>query len=139
MALHRCPYCKEVFTPSRYHPEQVVCSDPACQCRRRADYHREKRRTDPSYREQCTDSQEKWRTEHSEYMREYRKSHSRPPRKSHAPEQSRRDLSRLLDCVKNNLALDLTSSPASIWLITADNRVKNIVATAKLIIIEGLP
>ena len=26
----RCPYCQERFTPSRYHPDQVVCGKPDC-------------------------------------------------------------------------------------------------------------
>jgi hypothetical protein len=42
MTLRPCPYCQEQFTPSQYHPDQVVCSRPGCQCERRSEYHRQK-------------------------------------------------------------------------------------------------
>src|SRR5579863_9544085 len=35
MALPGCPYCRELFTPSRYPPDQVVCSGRECQRQRR--------------------------------------------------------------------------------------------------------
>jgi hypothetical protein len=79
MALPCCPYCRELFTPSRYHPDQVVCSGRECQRQRRTDYHRQRFKTDPSYCEQCRDSQQQWREQHPEYMRNYRKAHGRQP------------------------------------------------------------
>ena len=69
----RCPYCRELFVPSRYHSDQVVCSGKECQRRRRTEYRRQKRRNDPAYREQCCDSQEKWRDRHPDYMQKYRR------------------------------------------------------------------
>ena len=56
-----CTYCKQEFYPSRYRPDQRVCSSTDCQRRRRTDYHRQKLATDPVYQEQCRDSQKKWR------------------------------------------------------------------------------
>ena len=139
MAHHRCPYCRELFDPSRYHPDQVVCSGRECQRRRRTDYHRQKAHNDPTYRDQCTDSQEKWRDEHPEYMRNYRRKHGRPPAKTPPAPKFSRALGRILECVKNNVAIDLTACPAKIWLITGDERVKNILASVQLILIQGLP
>ena len=49
MKDRRCRYCRQAFTPNRYHPEQRVCNKPACQCQRRADYHRQKIASDPVY------------------------------------------------------------------------------------------
>jgi hypothetical protein len=51
-----------------------------------------------------------------------------------------RRLNRILADVKNNLGLDLTSYRASVCVlvISSDKRVKNILATADLILIEGL-
>ena len=138
MALPSCPYCRELFTPSRYHPDQVVCSGRECQRQRRTDYHRQRLKTDPSYCEQCRDSQQQWREQHPEYMRNYRKAHRRQPAETPSQEPSR-GLIRLLECVKNNLAIDLTSGRARIWLISSDDRVKNILATAELVIVEALP
>lgn len=134
-----CPYCRELFDPSRYHPDQIVCSGPECQRRRQADYHRHKIQSDPTYRDQCCDSQEKWRAEHPEYMRNYRRKNGRAPAKTRASSEPSRTLRRLLECVKNNVALDLTACPAKIWLITGDELVKNSLASAQLIVIKGLP
>ena len=52
-----CRYCTQNFSPSRYHPDEQICSSAECQRRRRADYHRKKVFEDPAYREQCLDSQ----------------------------------------------------------------------------------
>ena len=47
-------------------------------------------------------------------------------------------LARLLECVKNNLAIDLKACKARVFLVGADERVKNILATTELILIEEL-
>ena len=135
MLLPCCPYCQESFTRSRYHPDQVVCSGPDCQRQRRAAYHRQKLQDDPSYRDQCRDSQQQWREQHPNYMRTYRKSHRAHKNRPHA--KGSPDLARLLECVKNNVAIDLKAYPATVLLI-ASERVKNTVATAELILIQGL-
>jgi hypothetical protein len=46
----RCPYCQQAFQPSPYRLQQRACSQAECQRRRRADYHRQKIRTDPFVR-----------------------------------------------------------------------------------------
>jgi len=130
-----CPYCHESFTRSRYHPKQVACAAPDCQRRRQAAYHRQKLQDDPSYGDQCRDSQRQWREQHPEYMRTYRgKQQSRKTRRSSAASP---DLARLLECVKNNVAIDLKAYPATILLIAPESA-KNIVATAQLILVQGL-
>ncbi len=135
MLLPCCPFCKESFTRSRFHPDQIVCSGPDCQRQRRAAYHRQKLQADPSYRDQCRDSQQQWRDQHPEYMRTYRAEHQ--SRKTRPRAAASPDLARLLECVKNNMAIDLKAYPATILLI-ASERVKNIVATAELILVQGL-
>ena len=141
MPRPRCPYCRELFDPSQYHPDQVVCSARECQRQRRTDYHRRKLQYDSTYREQCRDSQEKWRSQHPDYMHNYRKNNGRLSTKTTPTtcEFSRR-LNRILARVKNNVGLDLTSCGASVCVlvISSDERVKNILATADLILIEGL-
>jgi hypothetical protein len=112
-----------------------VCSDPDCQRRRRTAYHRKKLHDDPAYRAQCLDSQQQWREEHPEYMRNYRRAHGRSKSTTTSSSEA---LARLLGHVKNNLAFELTSSPARVWLISSDEHVKNILATAKLIVVQGL-
>jgi hypothetical protein len=137
MALPCCPYCREFFTPSRYRPDQVVCSGPKCQRQRRTAYHRQRLNDDPSYRAQCRDSQQQWREQHPNYMRDYRRAHARRPAKAPSKEFLR-GLTRLVERVKNNVAVDLTSCAARVWLISSDE-VKNLVATAELILVEALP
>jgi len=138
MKIRGCPYCQEQFTPSHYHPDQVVCSQANCQRRRRAEYHRQKLIKDPAYQAQCHDSQQKWREHHPDYMRTYRTTHKRSsPTKPRKPADGNR-LQALLELVKNNAALDLKASAAEIWLISADVRVKNTVADAQIIVIQAI-
>src|ERR1039457_2670036 len=67
-----CPFCSNSFQPSRYHPNQRICASVECQRRRRRDYHKIKLANDPAYREQCRDSQKKWRGKNTLYMNHYR-------------------------------------------------------------------
>jgi hypothetical protein len=137
MALPFCPYCKQPFTPSRYRPDQVVCSAPQCQRQRRTDYHRQRLNDDSSYRAQCRDSQQQWREQHPNYMREYRRARALKPAKAVSTKFSS-GTSRLLELIKNNVALDLNSCAARVWLISPDE-VKNFVAKAEIILVKVLP
>src|SRR5271168_1580822 len=123
MALHRCRYCQEPFTPCRYHPGQAVCSRIACQRQRQTDYHRQRKKDDPSYRAQCRDSQQKWRDQHRDYMPNYRKSGRQAET---SPGESADGMPRLLELVKNSTAVNLSSYSATVWLISSDKKVKNI-------------
>ena len=68
----RCPYCQCSFQPSVYRPQQVICSQPECQRRRRADYHRKKLAADPEYRQVVRESQKQWWDEHPQYQKQRR-------------------------------------------------------------------
>jgi hypothetical protein len=139
MPIPRCPYCRQTFVPSRYHPDQAVCAAPGCQRQRRAAYHRAKLHDDPSYRAQCQDSQKQWREQHPEYMRAYRR--LQPARRPGVrPEQARQiDLVSLLERVKNNVAIDLSTCAATILFVGGKHRVKNIMASVQIILIEDFP
>jgi hypothetical protein len=137
MLHRRCPYCKEAFIPSRYHPDQVVCSGPACQRRRRTEYHRQKLREDPAYRSQCRDSQCKWRQEHPDYMRTLRKKPGRTAARP-ASTEAVAFLDRLRKLVKNNVAIDLKHWPTAVWLLCPDTCVKNTLASAEVIVVEAV-
>jgi len=134
MALPRCRYCQELFTPSRYHPEQAVCGGTACQRQRQTDYHRQRIKDDPSYRAQCRDSQQKWRDQHRDYMPNYRKSVRQA---ESSLEESADCLPQVLELVKNSTAVNLSSYSATVWLISSDKNVKNILANTELILIEA--
>ena len=134
-----CRYCIREFRPSRYHPDQKVCSSRDCQRRRRTEYHRKKLVDDAAYREQCRDSQQKWREKNPHYMKRYWADRRTGDRLN--PKQSlTSELNRLLKLVKNNSAVDLRSLDASIWLVSADGFCeKNNLASAKIIIVQGIP
>lgn len=133
-----CTYCKQEFTPSRYHPTQRSCSSEECQRKRRADYHRHKVATDPGYREQCRDSQKKWRQRNPGYMKRYRmKQQVLSPQNSDKP-RLLNALHKLSVSVKNSSVFDLRSLDADIWLISdGASSVKNNLASAKIIILRA--
>ncbi len=139
MSVKICRYCEQEFKPSRYHPDQDVCSLKECQRRRRTDYHRKKLKEDPVYREQCRDSQRKWREQNPDYMKRYlsNRQKQRLPDGETSPMAS--ELERLLGLVKNNLAFDLRPSTAAIWFIhpPAAGHEKNILANAKILALQG--
>jgi hypothetical protein len=100
----RCPFCQCLFLPSVYRPQQVKRE---CQGQRRAEYHRQKLRTDPEYGQVARDSQQKWRQAHPDY-----------PRQWNRRQQQRRDQKRRIPLLeKNDLALDLKRSAAEVWLV----------------------
>ncbi len=136
MPGRRCPFCKQLFIPCRYRPDQIVCSAVECQRKRRAAYHRRKLREDVIYRAQCRDSQQQWRQRHPEYMSAYRRSHKRQAKTQ--PNQSR-DLGLLLESVKNNLAVEVSTLSVKVFVVCNDRSVKNTLASAKLLVIQALP
>ena len=139
MSVKICRYCEQEFKPSRYHPNQDVCSSKECQLRRRTDYHRQKIVEDPIYREQCRDSQRKWREQNPDYMKKYLL--RRHQEKLSQPETSAlaTEFQHLLTLIKNNLAFDLKPSTAAIRLVypPAAGHEKNIFANAKVLAVQG--
>jgi hypothetical protein len=130
-----CIYCKKEFRPSRYRPDQRVCSEVDCQRRRRTVYHRRKLLKDPWYRDQCRDSQKKWREKNPGYMKHYRAGQQTTrTEKSHLV----RTLSQLLDSAKNNVAFDLRSLNASVWFVCSRGSTieKNTLVSAQVIVVE---
>ena len=113
-----CPHCQRVFVPSPYRPLQVVCSQPACQRQRRADYHRKKLVTDSLYRQVVRDSQRQWWDEHPDYQKQRRQRHPKVVAANRQQQHQRDQKRRIERLVRNNLALDLKASAAGIWQLT---------------------
>jgi hypothetical protein len=139
MPPRQCPYCQSFFTPSRFHPDQTICSAEPCQRRRRTEYHRQKVHADPAYQLIVADSRKKWREAHPDYMRKYR-----ARRRQATPQPTPVDGASLFDYlarrVKNNVAFNLSHCAAAVWLVCQDNDgVKNTIARAQVILIECLP
>jgi hypothetical protein len=115
-----------------------VCRQAACQGRRRADYHREKIRCDPIYRQVVRDSQKKWRDEHPSYSKGYRESHPEVVESNRKSQVRRDQRDRIQNLVKNNLAFDLKRSLAEVWLVgvEAKDLAKNNLASGQLFIFQ---
>ena len=138
---HRCcRYCEQSFPPSRYHPQQSVCSQPDCQRRRRSDYHRRKLQSDRLYRQVVSDSQKKWREAHPDYSRHYRQQHPAAAEHNRRQQRRRDQKRRIQNLAKNNLALDLKHSAAEVWLLgsAVKDLAKNNLASCQLFIFQPL-
>lgn len=122
MSDRRCPYCQQLFQPSRFHPEQVVCSHANCQRRRQHEYHRRKIASDPVYRQVCLESPRKWRAQHPDYWKQYRQTHLEAVERNRQKQRRRDQKRRLVHLANNNLALDLKRSAAEVWLLGPEAR-----------------
>lgn len=129
-----------MFQPSRYRPDQTVCSSPACQRQRRADDHRHRIETDPEYAQIVRDSRNKWRQAHPDYQKQYWRAHDQQAERNREQQPQRDRKRRLAHLVKNNLALNLKQATAEVWLVgpAADDLVKNNLASSQLFIFQPL-
>ena len=141
MVERRCRFCERVFQPSKYQPAQVVCGDPGCQRRRRAEYHRGKIAADPEYRQVCLDSPQKWRSRNPDYWRRYREQHPAAVERNRQRQHVRDQKRRLRDLANNNSVFDLKHSAAGVWLLGhgLQDLANNNSASAQVWVLEVLP
>ena len=135
---HRCLYCGKQFLPSTFHPHQKICSAPKCKRHHRTEYHRRKYHADAEYHLVCRESDQKWRNRNIGYQRRYRQqnpSYVETNRRKQVRRDSRR---RMRNLVKNNLAIDLKSVSADIWLVgpEMEDLVKNNLAISEVMIMQ---
>ena len=108
-----CRYCQCSFQPSKFQPAQTACSDPACQRRRRNDYHRRKVANDPVYRQVCQDSAQQWRAEHPGYWVHLREQNPARAERNRQRQRQRDERRRQRGLANNNSAPSLANnSPA---------------------------
>jgi hypothetical protein len=136
-----CPFCQQAFQPSPRRRDQAVCSQPECQARRRGDYRRRKRQTDPEYAEVVRDSRRKWREAHPDYQKNYRQNHPEAAARNRQQQRQRDQKRRVSILVKNTLVVDLKRSAAEVWLVgpLARDLVKNTLVSSKLLILQSPP
>jgi len=134
----KCPFCKERFFPSRFRPDQRVCSRQECQKRRRREYHRHKLKSDPEYRQTCRDSQRKWRERNPDYQRRYRLKNPGYVEKNRQSQKNRDRRRRLARLVKNTLAFPVSSLSAEVYLCHEgrEDLVKNNLAFSQVYIFQ---
>jgi len=133
-----CRFCHLSFEPSKFRPDQSVCSQPPCRRQRRAEYHRRKIDADPVYAQVVNDSQKKWRDAHPDYQKTYRQSHAAAVERNRQMQPGRDAKRRAQFLVKNNLALDLKHCAAEVWLLGPAVRdlEKNNLAACKMFIFQ---
>jgi hypothetical protein len=138
--VRQCPYCQQSFRPSVYRPQQQACSAPPCQSRRRTEYHRQKLKADPEYRQTVRDSQMKWRQSHPDYSRQYRNQHPQTVERNRQRQKLRDRRRSIQQLAKNNLALDLKHSAAEVWLLGpgVKDLAKNNLASTQIFIFQPL-
>ena len=68
-----CNACRRIQPVNPRNPNQKYCNRADCQRARKREWQRKKRATDPDYRQNQIDCQKRWREQHPEYWREYRK------------------------------------------------------------------
>jgi hypothetical protein len=131
-------FCQQSFEPSKFRPDQSVCSQPACRNQWRAEYHRRKIDTDPVYAQVVIDSQKKWREAHPDYQKTYRQSYAAGVERNRQMQPGRDAKRRAQFLVKNNLALGLKHCAAEVWLLGPAVRdlEKNNLAACKMFIFQ---
>lgn len=113
-----CPYCHQLFVPSLFCCRQKICSQPACQSRRRSDYRRHKLQQDPEYRQVCRESWQKWSARHPEYRRQYRQTHPASVERNRQAQRKRDRLRRLRQLGHAKpVAVDLVACSERVWLV----------------------
>jgi len=140
MSSRRCRYCRTVFTPSIYHPDQQVCFSAECQRTRRREDRRKRYQTDPLYRQQCRESTQKWREATLGYQRRYRQSHPEYANRNREGQRRRDRKRQVADLVKNNLAIAMNPPPARVWLVGPgfEVLVKNNLAISEMVIFQEI-
>ena len=92
------------------------------------------------YRQVCNDRSQKWRAENPGYWKRYRQTHLDTTARNRTLQQTRDQKRRVRDLANNNLALDLKSCAAGVWLFgpAASHLANNTLATTQVFIVEGL-
>jgi hypothetical protein len=139
MSQRRCSFCQREFETSRFHPEQTVCADKACQQQRRRQNRNRKLALDAEYRQVCRDSARKWRANHAGYGKQYRAAKPDAVTRNRILQRQRDLRQRLADLANNNPALDLKSSAAGVWWLGPGARdlANNNLAATQVIILQG--
>src|SRR5262245_8161871 len=136
-----CPYCQQAFRASPRRPDQIVCSRPECQARRRTDYRQRKRQTDPEYAQVGRDSRRNWREATPDYQKHYWHKHPDTAARNRQQQRQRDQKRRVGLLVKNTLVLDLKRSATEVWLVgpLVGDLVKNTLDTSRLLILQASP
>jgi len=90
----QCVCCKTMFRPDRYHPHQNHCTKKECQQSRRANWQKNRLKTDKTYRENQADAQALWKDKNPNYWKNYRATHPEYVKRNRLKQQLRRNQSK---------------------------------------------
>jgi hypothetical protein len=141
MVERRCRYCEQPFQPSKFQPRQTVCGNVDCQQSRRRDCRRRRLAADPVYAESCRGSARKWRADHPDYWKQYRKAHPESLTQNREAQRVRDRKQRLIHLANNTSASDVSLCPATVWLLGPELRdlANNRSAPTQVWVLKGLP
>jgi len=74
-----CKACRRIHPVNPRNLNQQYCNRADCQRARKREWQRKKRASDPDYRQNQIDAQQRWRDRHPGYWQEYRKRKKRAP------------------------------------------------------------
>jgi len=115
METRCCSCCKKAFHPRAQCPNQKYCSKRACQRERKRVWQRNKLKSDPAYRENQRDSQQRWRAAHSFYHHDYRLKHPDYVARNREQQRRRDQASRL---AKMDASMGESSIPSGRYKLT---------------------
>ena len=112
MKKSRCAACHKLFHPRHQSPHQKFCSTPECQRERKRRWQKARRASDPDYRDNDIQANRRWRSQHPDYWREYRRNHPQSVIQNR-DKQRERDRARRLKPLQRSTLSDLANEDAS--------------------------
>ena len=140
MASKRCTACGAVFEPRPQSPKQSFCAAPACQRERRRRWQRERRTSDPAYRENQARAQQAWADQNAGYWCEYRQAHPEYVQRNRQLQRERDSSRRLRVLAKMDASTRETPIASGTYRLspaTSDDLAKMDAWTVQITVISG--
>lgn len=116
MHSKKCSACGRKFkkqSPGR----QIYCSNSKCQKERRRHWQREKRKSDPDYKDNQLRAQQAWAERNPNYWRDYRRRNPEYTEKNRMREKERRVKRKVKPVAKMDLASVNSLTPSGTYLL----------------------
>lgn len=114
----QCVACNQSFKPRPQTPNQSYCSKPSCQKKRKRQWQRNKLKTDPSYKENQSNSQQAWIGRNPDYWRNYRESHPDYVTHNRTMQQKRNAKTRVKKIANMDVSNPITFLPSGTYQLT---------------------
>lgn len=118
MEQKQCLACGQHFRPRPQVPDQCYCSAPACQQKRRRQWHRDKLKNDPDYRDNQSRAQQAWMKRNPHYWRQYRQQHPEYLERNRIRQQVRNQAQKPSKVVKMDVSKPAVTIPVGTYELT---------------------